>query len=119
MNNIEKIVYDYLNAEGLTAYMEFPESDPVPAEVPVNFVVIQKTGSGWRDRLLEATLAIQSYAPTQYEASELNLSLIETMLGIVTRDEVAKITLNSDYEFTDTERKRPRYQAVFDIVYYQ
>ena len=30
-----------------------------------------------------------------------------------------KYNLNSDYNFTDTETKEYRYQAVFDINYYQ
>lgn len=31
---------------------------------------------------------------------------------------IGSVRLNSDYNFTDIEMKRYRYQAVFDIYYY-
>lgn len=34
-------------------------------------------------------------------------------------DEIASVKLDNDYNFTDTETKEYRYQAVFDITYYQ
>lgn len=118
MNNIEKIVYEYLQGRNFNVYMQAPESNPIPDEPMPSFVLIQKTGSGMTERLMEATLAIQSYGPSFWDASELNASIIEAMLDIISLDPITKITLNSDYEFADTERKQPRYQAVFDIVYY-
>ena len=38
--------------------------------------------------------------------------------GLITLGAVAKVDLNSDYNFTDTTTKTYRYQAVFDIVHY-
>ena len=37
---------------------------------------------------------------------------------MVALDEVSKVSLNSDYNFTDAATKRYRYQAVFDIIHY-
>ena len=34
-------------------------------------------------------------------------------------NDVIKVSLNSDYNFTDITTKRYRYQAVFDISYYE
>jgi hypothetical protein len=39
------------------------------------------------------------------------------MQGLIERDEVTKVTLNSNYNFTDTTTKEYRYQAVFDLYY--
>jgi hypothetical protein len=38
--------------------------------------------------------------------------------GLVGLEEVSKVTLNSEYPYNDTQEKKYRYQAVFDIVHY-
>lgn len=32
---------------------------------------------------------------------------------------ISRVQLNSDYNFTDTAQKRHRYQAVYDITFYE
>jgi len=111
---IEKTVLDYLTVEsGVPVYMEEPEN---PSAYP--FIVIQKTGSGLENHIKRATFAVQSYAESLYGAAHLNETIKEIMLDIISLDEVAKCSLNSDYNFTDTARKRYRYQAVYDLVHY-
>ena len=108
---------------------EFLESKltvPVLMEVPKNpasqFVVIEKTGGGQENYINSAILTVQSYGPSLYMAAELNELVKEWMLdgvnGAITLSDVARITLDSDYNYTDTTSKRYRYQAVFDIVHY-
>lgn len=108
---------------------EFLESKltvPVLMEVPKNpasqFVVIEKTGGGQVNMISSSILAIQSYAPSLFEAAQLNELVKDWMLdgveGAITLGTIAKITLDSDYNYTDTTSKRYRYQAVFDITHY-
>ena len=114
---IEKIVLDYL-AETLDVpvYMQEPvNSRPYDAS---SFVVIEKTGSGKENRVSNATIAVQSYAPTLYEAASLNEQVKEAMENIITLDSVTDSKLNSDYAFIKVSTKQPRYQAVFEIVHY-
>ena len=40
------------------------------------------------------------------------------MAAITERPEVGSCELNSDYNYTDGTKKEYRYQAVFDLVYY-
>lgn len=110
---IEKTILDYLN-QGLSvsAYMERPV-DP-----PEKYVLVEKTGSGKRNHICDATLAIQSYAPTLYEAAVLNESVKTRMESAVSLDNICRVSLNSDYNFTDTAMMAYRYQAVFDITHY-
>lgn len=109
---IEKTVLDYLT-ENLTVpvYMEVPE------DVPATYIVIEKTGGAMRDKVWTATLAIKSIAATLYNAAVLNDAVVEAMLDIVNETTVSKCSLNSNYNFTDTESKEYRYQAVFDFAY--
>lgn len=110
---IEKIVYDYLS-EALTV----PVRLEVPENPPERFVLLEKTGSGVENHIYSATIAVQSWAETLFEAAALNEQVKEAMDCIVRLPEVCSCRLNSDYNFTDTATKRYRYQAVFDIVHY-
>ena len=110
---IEKIICDYLNKElKVPAYMEEQKNKPK------SYVLIMKTGSGRSNHIMSATIAIQSYAGSLYEAAVLNETVKEAMLNIISLGEVSSCKLNSDYDFTDPETKRYRYQAVFDLVHY-
>jgi hypothetical protein len=81
--------------------------------------VIEKTGGSQDNHINSSTFAIKSYAPSMYEAAVMNEEIKALMLdGLITLGEIAKVSLNSDYNFTDTETKTYRYQAVFDIVHY-
>lgn len=110
---IEEILLDYLSGKLIVpCYMSVPEH---PSG---NFCVLEKTGSGYKDGLFFATLAVQSYGSSDYEAARLNHQVVQVMLEADTLPELASCTLNTDYNFPDTTRKKPRYQAVFDIVHY-
>ena len=52
-----------------------------------------------------------------YKASELNEIVKEKMDDLITLPNISKSSLNSDYNFTDTQTKKYRYQAVYDIYY--
>lgn len=90
----------------------------VPEDKPAKYVVLEKTGSQRVNRIDGATFAVQSIAPTLYEAAELNESVKAIMDGLpYSTEEIFRAALNSDYNFTDTETKERRYQAVYDITY--
>ena len=40
------------------------------------------------------------------------------MLEAVTLPEISACDLNTDYDFPDVTRKLPRYQAIFNVTYY-
>lgn len=114
MAAIEKIIREYLDTElDVACLMEIPAED-----IPDSFVIVEKTGSGEDEHLYQATIALKSYAPTLYLASELNEQVKEAMDGIIELDRVTKSQLNSDYNYTDTATKKYRYQAVYDITHY-
>jgi hypothetical protein len=92
--------------------MEMPE-DPTG-----QFVIIEKTGSSDTNRITKANFAIQSYADTLYEAAALNERVKEAMDSMLELGTISKVELNSDYNFTDTDLKAYRYQAVFVLTYY-
>ncbi|MBQ7562763.1 MAG: hypothetical protein IJT16_02100 [Lachnospiraceae bacterium] len=110
---IEKILIEYLSEYApVPVFMEKPDSPPE------SYVLIEKTGSNRSNRIETAMIAAQSYAGSMAEAAELNRLVKDLILDSVSLDEIGGISLNSDYNFTDTSTKEYRYQAVFNITYY-
>ena len=109
---IELIVCDYL-----TTKLSCPVAPEKPQRPFDKAVYIERTG-GRGKFIYETTIAIQSYANSLYEAALLNDEVIKAMEGLMECDEVTKVSLNSNYNYSDTETKEYRYQAVFDIMHY-
>lgn len=108
---IEEILIAYLNDNNIPAFTEKPKELE-------EYVLIEKTGSRKTNHIKTATVAIQSYSNSLYNAALLNELLKDTMEDITEENNVSSCKLNSDYNFTDTTTKEYRYQAVFDIVYF-
>ena len=82
------------------------------------YILLEKTGGSEVDHIKHATLAVQSFSDTLYSTAKLNEEMKEAMKRITERDGVCRCELNSDYNYTDTKRKKYRYEAVFNIAYY-
>lgn len=108
---IEEIIFNYLNKK---------------LDVPVSFenkniekyVVIGKTGSGRKNFVNSATFFLQSYAASKYEAAHLNEKVKDAMNDLIELDEITYSQLNTDYDYTDTTKKKYRYQAIYDIGFF-
>lgn len=110
---IEKIIKDYIRDNlNIPCYLEFPiMPDP-------RFIIVEKTGGTDETYIRSGVIAVQSYAESMYEAAKLNEEIKKVMFNMAELNEICKVSLNSDYNYTDTAQKRYRYQAVFDITYY-
>ncbi|KXT73196.1 Phage-associated protein [Streptococcus sp. DD10] len=110
---IEKVIKRHLDSQlGVPSFYEHEE------DMPERCVLIEKTGSGRRDFARSATFTFQSYAGSMQEAAELNEAVKVAVDSLIGLDAISGVRLNSDYNFTDTETKRYRYQAVYDIYYF-
>lgn len=110
---IEEMILNYLS-ETLDVPVLMEEA-PATTET---FVLLEKIGSAESNGISSATFAVQSYAKSLYEAAKLNHAVKGAMRDAVILDDVISCKLNSDYNYTDEETKRYRYQAVFDIRFY-
>lgn len=110
---IEIIIKNFLDTHlSVSSFLE------KKGEMPLSYVLFEKIGSSKSNHLLSSTFAFQSYAPSMYEAAKLNEQLKEVVERLIELNEISNVSLNSDYNFTDTETKEYRYQAVFDINHY-
>jgi hypothetical protein len=112
---IEKILYQFLSAAmSVKVYTEIPAK---PAE---EYIVIERTGGSEANHIQNAMVAIRSVGKTLLRAIEINEELVSKMTGdtgLISSPKIFSVSLNSAYNFTDTETKENRYQAVFDITY--
>ena len=111
---IEKTILDYLD-EHLTVPVYMEE----PINKPASYVLIERTGSSESDLIETTTLALQSYGASLYDAAVLNMAVKARIKQAVELPTVSAVYINSDYNFTDTETKRYRYQCVAVVTHYE
>lgn len=110
---IEVVLLNYLSDTlDVPVYVNFPDN------APDEFVLIDKVGGGEENQLQSSTFAFQSYSTSKYGSVILNHKVKQAIKMSLSLMEIAGVKLNSDYNFPDTTRKLPRYQAVFDINHY-
>ena len=101
---IETVVLRYLEGKlSVPVYMSQPEKPPP------RFVFLEKTGSGRSNHV---------YGENLLDAMNLNEAVKAAMDDITELPEVTASRLNSDYPFHDNDRRRRRYQAVYDLTHY-
>lgn len=111
--NIETEIIAYL-AERLPVpvYGERPDLGTVD-----EFVTVEKTGSGYADRIHRADIAVQSWSTSRLAAAEINELVKPAMAEAVNLDYISRCALETDYNYPDLASRRPRYQALFEVVY--
>lgn len=110
---IEKIIIDFINSESpVNAYLQIPSSPPE------KYIIVDKIGSKEKNFIHESSLALQSYAPTLQECAELSEALMELSSRLVELDEIIKVEIVRNYNFTNPEKKQHRYQTVIRVRHY-
>lgn len=96
---------------GYDVYAEAPEGHPT------EFYTVERTGSRTANRVTTVTVAIQSWnSLSMYHAAAMNDDLKREMETLVQEPEISACRLSTDYNFTDTDSKYYRYQAVYNIT---
>ena len=109
---LETYLLNYLN-------QLYPTYTEIPKEKPERYIVFERTGSREMNHITEATIAIQSFGSSLLDTIQVNEAVKRHMDHFADLPEICNCRLNSDYNFTDTETKKYRYQAVYDIKYYR
>lgn len=110
---IELVILNHLK-DGL----DVPVFMEKPTNAPSEYVLFEKTGGGRNETMPSATFAFQSYSTSLFKTAVLNEAVKNEVDHLILLDEIRGVTLNTDYNFTDTTTKQYRYQAVYDIKHY-
>lgn len=114
--DIELATLNYLLDAGLSVGSEV--YDETPVEEPDEYVRIEKVGGGFSNRIDSARIAVQSISRNSLgRARQINSEVKSVMLDMAETEDIFSCRLDSDYNFTNTETKQYRYQAVFTITY--
>ena len=109
---IAKQLLDYLGSVlDVPVRMEAPEQT-------TGYVLIDQTGSSRTNHIITTTFAIQSYGASLYDAMVLNDEVKDAMVGFAELDEITRVELETDYNYTNTATKQYRWQAVYLITHY-
>ena len=116
---IETVVLNYLNSVlEAPVLMELPE---VPSEdyptFPDQLVIIELVGKSVTNHVKNASIALQSYANTLYNAAALDELVRAAMDDIAVSTDLSGAHLASNYNHTDTRTGRYRYQCVYELYY--
>jgi len=102
----------------LSKTLTFPVSGDRPTPMPERFHTVEKTGSREEDHIHTATLAIQSWAESTAAAAMLNDEVKAAMAALIRCPEISRAECETDYNYPDLTTKKPRYQALFEVIYY-
>ena len=115
---IEKEILDHLVSEDIEGIKENIYCER-PEEPPDEYVLIERTSGTSKDMVAQAMVAVQSISTQSlYRAMVMDEAIVSAMRGMA--DSAAGVYgchLNSHYNFTNTQTKEYRYQAVFLINY--
>lgn len=117
---IEETIYAYLDDNATVPWyaMKSPTFDDHSTET--KYGLFEKTNSTKTNHISRSTFAFQSYAPTLLEAAQISAELRQLMEDLPNISaEVSKAQLQGEYNFTNTQDKQPRYQAVFNITHFE
>lgn len=112
---IEPIIIEYLSGALSPVKVTAEEPDNLEGK----HVVIEKTGSSITDHIKTSTIAIKSYGDSLYDALVLNEQVKAAMEDFeYDTYRISAVEFDTDYNFSDTAKKRYRYQAVFTLTHY-
>lgn len=95
------------------------EGVPVVAEVPVDrpkrFVTVERVGGGNREFVDRASLAVQAWAGSRFDAATL-ADTVRVVVGMLpTVEQVARVDVGSVYNWPDPDSRQSRYQITVDV----
>lgn len=111
MEDVEKVIIDYINSKVDTSKIYC--ADKIPNPRPNDKVItVSAQGSvpGDYTTVDSSTIAIQTYAPSSAEAYSLARYIYDILFDVADEDNnVASISVGTPYNWTDRE---PRYQII-------
>lgn len=111
--NVEAALVAHLNGIDDRPAEAFLE---VPSPRPERFVTVERTGGGRRDVRDLPSLAVQCWAKSRYEASELARAVAGCIEAFRAHPRIGRVEVSSVYNFPDLESGSPRYQMTVEIV---
>lgn len=111
--NIESLIVKFLK-EKLTV----PVSADIPAKRPPSFITLERTGGAIRANLDYPVIAIQCWAHSRLEASNLAYRTRSVVRGLAQDSGVVAVNVGGVYNWPDPDSGHARYQLIVELVTY-
>lgn len=108
MINAEKALIEFLSGR-----LDAPVYADVPDVRPERFVTVEQTGGSSGIYTAAPMIAVQCWAPTRFDASELAREAHDAIPDSVEMDGIMHAECNAPYNFPD--ERCPRYQFVANL----
>ena len=89
-----------------------------PSPLPPTCFAIKKTDAETANLIPTDTLSLYAYAPSEYEAAQLNERIKQAMQTMTDQDAICNVAFYTDFSVVDTVYKFPRYQSIYNVTYY-
>ena len=104
--------------DAISSVLEAPVYGDRPSPMPARFHTVEKTGSRETDHVQQATIVVQSWAESRNEAAALNELAKEAMRALIALPAISSVECETDYNYPDLTTRKPRYQALFNVVFF-
>lgn len=102
----------------LKSLLNVPVAMEHSADLQDRYVIVERIGGSIADHIRSSSFAIQSYGKSLLDACQINEEVKRAMDSIIESSHVSKCVLDSDYNYTDQTTKQYRYQAVYDLWFF-
>lgn len=110
---IEEIIIDYLSkALSVPVYAE------IPKKKSEQYIIVEKIAGGLVEKIKASSVSVYSYSSTQYKAAELDEVVRNTMLDIVSLDNISSCKVGGESRSNDVLNKEYRYETIFNLYHY-
>lgn len=113
--NLEAFVIAYLGERGFPAFADVPDGKVIAK--PQRFLTVEQTGGQSNGvAICTATVAVQSWAESRFEAAELAKAADAAMFEIVDNvNPITNVNRTGFYNYP-TSKQEPRYQGTYELT---
>jgi hypothetical protein len=114
--NVESTLVALFNADETIQSLGLKAHTSVPNPRPDRFITVERTGGPVGRFQDKPTVAIQTWAQSRYEGSELSRQVADVLLTFRYQPHVFLVNIQSNYNNPDPDSGQARYQIVADLV---
>jgi hypothetical protein len=109
--NVEQALIELLVGKGWDAYASVPNPTPT-----TNFVTVERTGGGTRDKVDHPAITVQCWADTRKEAAGMADAVRCDLESLTGTGGFGAVTVESIYHWPDLQSRKARYQLTVDAT---
>lgn len=108
---IELIIFDYIKSN-IDTPIFFEEKNLV------KYLLLEKTSTTYNEGYCQSEFILDCYEESLYKTIVFMNEMKPIIQDLIDLKEVVKVDFKTDYNSTDTEKKKYRYSLEFEVIHY-